>query len=136
MMEIKEPLWEHQTLYHGPGCLEEEKRSTHLEVAKKVVGERNQAGVYAYFKDSKCLYIGKAQCLLSRVHAHLLESECIWGAPKWQDFFSQNPGKIDLFLLRLGGSDFEDNHLRIIVESLLTVEHKPIWLNHKFKKSS
>lgn len=134
LMEITKSPWEHRVLHHGPDCLKTENKETHLEVAKAIIPDRNIGGIYAYFKDSECLYIGKGKSLQSRIHVHMLEAESIWGADKWKDFFSQYQGKLDLYILKIGEQDFKGNQLRLIIESILTVEYNPAWLNHKFNR--
>jgi hypothetical protein len=134
-IEIKQPIWEHTTVFHGPNCPEKYNVVTHLDVAKTIIQERNQGGIYAYFQNSQCLYIGKANCLRARVHAHLLEAEVLWGGAKWKDFFSRYTGELDLYTLAVRGSGLEANSLRLIIELILTEHHKPVWLNHKLKRA-
>jgi hypothetical protein len=129
ILDIKPPVWEKHSIFHGGGCLVSYNKKTHLEVAKDFIAKRNSAGIYAYFKDSECLYIGKAKCLQSRIHVHLLESESIWGAKKWQDFFSKNCGHLDLYLFLLPDKGVEEEYLRQIIEILLTEEYKPSFIS-------
>jgi hypothetical protein len=125
LLEIKEPKWEHLKICHGNDSPARYGMKTHLEVAKSIVPDRSKGGLYAYFKGQKCIYIGKARSLQGRIHAHLLESESVWGSQKWMEFFSNRTGDLDLFTLNVSGSGHEANTIRSILELILQEHYKP-----------
>ena len=102
-----------------------------VHIAKKVVTDHTNGGIYAYFQKSECLYIGKAKLLWARVRDHLQESCEPAKTNKgktWYAFFQSYPVELDLYLLPLGDKSNEGDALREIVEILLTLNHKPKFL--------
>lgn len=87
--------------------------------------QRRVPGIYAYFLDKRCLYIGKSKNLQERIYQHFLESCMLWGHLRYQEFFSKNCGNLDLFILPLGEMNRNGEFLRTIVEKVLEVEYDP-----------
>lgn len=134
ILNRKEPPWIHRLIHHGDDCLTHYKLLSCSHIAKKVIGEFEYGGIYAYFKGSDCLYIGKAKKMHSRVRDHLHESrkhENPKKAQAWYAFFNKYSGDIDLYLLPLGDESEKGEGLRQIVEIILTLEWKPTFLGFK-----
>lgn len=127
ILPINQDNWRVFKLTH---CLPKDEyiRKEQYTYIKQNVGKR--AGIYIYYKDDKCLYIGKAKLLFDRIKSHYIESfEPVPGDTKdmrWHRFFAGNQGDVLVYW-----KEFESEEERQIVELLLTKILKPFFLNFK-----
>jgi hypothetical protein len=125
LLDVNSAPWQHHSIYHGADSLNHHRCSTHREVSRSIIKEKNQGGIYAYFFGNQCLYIGVSKCLQERTHQHLLESCGVWGHHRYKNFFMLYPGKIDLYILRIGDQGREGIYLRSIIEKVLQIHYDP-----------
>lgn len=114
-------VWEHFEFAHQlPNNPEEISAQTDL-LRSKVSKE---SGLYVYYKDGKCIYVGKAAPLFNRLKSHYLESfREVPGDTKnkkWHRFFASNTGKLVIYWKQV-----ENEIDRQIFEPALTAELNP-----------
>jgi hypothetical protein len=127
ILPISKKTWSTFKLSH---CIpeNEQKKKEQFSFIRCQVEKR--AGIYIYFKNEKCLYIGKAKQLYDRIKSHYIESfSTVPGDTKdmrWHRFFSQHQDEVEIFW-----KEFQSEEERQIVEILLTKLLKPIFLEYK-----
>ena len=126
MLEIAEPIWKFTRICHGVGCLDHYQVKDYPAIRAKFNDDLNKmAGLYAYYMENKCIYIGVSKDLRERIYQHLLESCDIWGHSRYRKALTKYPGLIDVYFLPLGDQSREGDYLRSIVEKVLQIYHKP-----------
>ncbi len=90
--------WKPFSLFHHEPKNETEKKQT-IDVIRNEVTDKN--GLYIYFKDNNCLYVGKGAPLFNRLKSHYYE--CYREVPgdtkdkKWHKFFAGNRGELKIY---------------------------------------
>ena len=117
-LPISRPHWEFFVLSHGD-------RSKKERNIKKIKGNvKKKRGLYAYKKDGKLLYVGKAKSLFGRIKSHYIESfeevkgdtkeKSRYGANLWHRFFEKHSGEVEIYWQEL-----EDEKERQIIEKMI-----------------
>lgn len=125
MLKIAEPVWNLTRIYHGAECKNHYQVSDLPGIRVHFNHLRKMAGLYAYFVNGRCIYIGISKDLRERTYQHLLESCNQWGHPRYRAAFMKYPGLIDFYYLPLGDQNREGDYLRTIVEKVLQVYYEP-----------
>ena len=115
--------FEHQPPSNPEGIISEAiKKQTDL-LRKNVAKER---GLYVYYKNGECLYVGKAARLFNRLKSHYYEAQKKVSGDtknnKWHRFFSSNTGKIVIYWKQV-----ENETDRQIFELALTAVLHPVF---------
>jgi len=106
ILKIEEPIWNLFQIYHGIECLDHYGMQEYPQIRgalKNIFNSKLKlAGVYAYYLNDHCIYIGISKDLSERAYQHLLESCNIWGHDRYKKTFSTHVGLINLYFLPLG----------------------------------
>jgi len=112
--------WKNFKIVHHKKIQNKEEKSTVKKLIEHNVEGR--AGLYAYMKDGKLLYVGKAKKLKDRLFSHYRESfyksKKTDKAYAWYKFFSKYSGPINVYWLPIEG----DRQRRIVEEMIELVE--------------
>ena len=125
ILNVKSDNWKQLSVWHGEDSLQHYSFKKYQELRTLFSDQKNVAGIYAYFIEGRCLYIGKSKDLQERIYQHFLESCKVWGHVRYQEFFSSNCGILDLFVLPLGNKDRSGEFMRTIVERILEAHYNP-----------
>lgn len=125
ILDIKSENWKKLSIWHGEKSLQHYNFKKYQELRTLFTDQKNIAGIYAYFMENSCLYIGKSKNLQERIYQHFLESCKVWGHIRYQEFFSSKCEIVDLFVLKLGDRDRNGEFLRTIVEKILEAHYNP-----------
>lgn len=110
------------------GDVKEIRKNFKLLLAKKmdVTPKARLGGIYAYFDDEECLYIGKTKDLINRLTTHYIEAQDYTIESDWHTFFRENAKPLKIYFSLIDSPD-EDlgEALRIVVERLLLIKVKP-----------
>lgn len=83
------------------------------------------SGIYVYYKDNKCLYVGKSKNIINRLSDHYIESQGFLGGD-WGKFFSEHSYDLSVYILQLDDEEpIKGEAIRIIIERLLLILLKP-----------
>ncbi len=118
--------WDSLTIDHLNDSIDEYKKILKQKLDKK-------CGIYAYFRDANCLYIGKGKPIINRLLFHLDEAHEKRGGKAWVNFFRQQTGKLTIYWKELDSSDDKQlgEHARVILEKFLQRNYKPIFKSGK-----
>ena len=131
MIDYKKLLTEHQLWpietwncfnfqHQQPSGPEESKKQ--IDLLRESVPKGH--GLYVYYKDGKCIYVGKAAPLFNRLKSHYYEAyRKVPGDTKnnkWHRFFSTNTGSLAVYWKQV-----TDETDRRIFELALTAELHP-----------
>ena len=125
LLKIEQPTWELLEVFHGEGCFQHYRVNKYPLLRKVYNAKKDVAGIYAYFQESRCIYIGVTKDLRERIYQHLLESCNVWGNKRYKETFVKYPGNLKLYFLPLGDQTKHGDYLRSIVEKILQVKHNP-----------
>ena len=93
----------------------------YLRNSKSFNSDGKLQGIYAYYDDEKCLYIGKSKDIFLRLCTHFYASQGYSGHKKWIKFFKKYQKPLKVYYLRIDDTKNEPigEALRIIVERIL-----------------
>lgn len=113
--------WEHFEFTHkAPN--DQEGIATQTDLLRSKVTK--ESGLYVYYKDGECIYVGKAAPLFNRLKSHYFESyKEVPGDTKnkkWHRFFEANTGRLMIYWKQI-----ENETDRQIFEVALTAVLNP-----------
>lgn len=120
----------------GDEKLFKKKFTVDLKIKVTQKTEDKLRGIYAYYDNEDCLYIGKSKDILGRLYTHFKESQGLSKNETWNNFFKkyQKPLKVYVTLVDQQDEDLGET-LRIVIERLLISTIKPKFeLHHKTRK--
>ena len=125
--------WKEYEVTHFKDKPDEKELNRIINQMKDTFGSRN--GLYAYFKNDKLLYVGKAKPLFNRIKSHFQET---YDKKKyndlWPSFFRDNAGLMNLYWIEIGDKNLENKYekVRVAYESIITGLEEPEF--EKYKK--
>ena len=94
---------------------------------------KETSGLYAFFQDDKCLYIGKAKSIIDRLlnhHGSANEIKEPIKAKRWPAFFKKKKGVLKIRWIKIDDNNpMKGEILRRLVESILIERKKPEFEN-------
>lgn len=126
--------WNHIEINHSKSKNKQEFRSA---LMNKEVFPLKVSGLYAYYLDDKCIYIGKAKNILNRLESHFLSSQNLdnlnRGAKHRKLFGKYLEENLSIFYKELDDTFHSQigEELRITIERLLHLKYKPEFMEIK-----
>lgn len=127
ILPISKETWESFIIDH---CCPDNEQSRKLQCDFIKEQVKQKSGIYIYMKDDKCLYVGKAKFLFSRIKSHYIESfsPVSGDTPdmRWHRFFLKHQGEVEIYW-----KEFQSEDERVIIERILTKLLRPVFLTFK-----
>ena len=99
------------------------------KIKAEINNYRSTMGLYAIFKNGKCLYIGIGRPIWSRIKSHYYASQKRINpkSTRWIDFFSNNRSKLTIYWTEFKGSENpkQGDKLRQVIENILHEKYQP-----------